>query len=339
MNRQKRNFLKLAGFLSLTTALPRWSWAQTPVLTGSTMGTSYRIHIRNRPEALYLRKLKRQIENLFETTESLMSLYRRDSELSRINRSENTDWQPVSNHTRRVLKTALSVRIKSDGAYNPFTGLMVKHWGFGSGGLSDKGVNSPALKNLVKATNDAKLDLGIDALRKSQSGTQLDLNGIAKGYTVDRITTLLESQGVDHFLIEIGGEIFVRGDGPDGDGWRIGIVGPNNNIVTVLQLSNQAVATSGDHIHYYMLNNRRYSHLIDPRTGTPIRHDLALVSVLASNVMQADAWSTALMIMGPEKGQQYAMENSMAALFLTRHKDGLDVMTTPAYQNHLVEYI
>ena len=168
-------------------------------------------------------------------------------------------------------------------------------------------------------------------MQKPSPDVAVDLNGIAKGDAVDRVVKSLQARGIENCLVEIGGEVRCAGQ-LDGRSWQVGIRGPDNDIISRIPLSGTAVATSGDHIHYFELNGKRYSHLLDPVTGKPVLHDLALVSVVAETTRLADAWSTALMVLGPEAGLALANRRQLAALFVQRQTSGWRIMRTPSYR-------
>ena len=303
------------------------------------MGTWYKIQLHRVPDGLYLPKLKHRIEKVLETTDRLMSTYRSTSELSRFNASMSTNWQPVSTGTSRVIDGALGLYKESSGAFNPATGPLVDYWGFG---VNPKIVPDASLlppKALLSRVQDAGIELKSGQIRKRHPRAALDLNAIAKGDAIDGVARLMEQFGVFNYLIEIGGEIRTGGTGPGDTNWRVGLENPAGKILATADLHGQAIATSGDYIHFFTQNGKRYSHLIDPRLGKPVDHDLSLVSVVAASAMEADAWATALLVMGLEEGVQYAQENRLAALFLQRTENTWKPILTPAIEQFNIAYI
>jgi thiamine biosynthesis lipoprotein len=296
------------------------------------MGTYYRIRIQHAPVGLYLPKLKRAIEQVLETTEALMSTYRTDSELSRFNASPTSRWLNVSAGTARVVQTALRVQRESNGAFNPAAAPLVDYWGFGpmpgSYG-SAAGLVPPELLTRVAA---AKIELKAGRMRKHHKAAALDLNAIAKGDALDGVVDVLERAGVTDYLVEIGGEIRARGAGPGGAGWRIGLDNPGGGVRPIIRLHGKAVATSGDYVNYFMRDGKSYCHILDPRTGRPVEQGLSMVSVVADSAIEADAWATALFVMGPDNGLRHALRNAMAVLFLRREGDEFVEFATPAFQ-------
>lgn len=335
MNFSRRQLLQLFGVLCLTPTLPRWAWSKTPALEGQTMGTRYRIQVRNRSQSVYLPTLKHQIEGVLTRVDRAMSLYRPDSELSLFNQSPSQRWKPLSDTTASIIETALTIHRQSGGAFNPLTATRVNDWGFGPAtrSLQTRTLAEPFIAPMSTAVPeaDSELQLAPNRIRKHHPDTALDLNGIAKGGAVDQVADVIAESGIDDYLVEIGGEIKTGGRGPDGDGWLVGIEHPTGGLASVIQLSNQAIATSGDYIHFFLHQGRRFSHLIDPRTGNPVTHNLALVSVIADHAIEADAWATALMIMGPEQGWQFALEHEIPALFGIRRYTDIQFHPTPLF--------
>jgi thiamine biosynthesis lipoprotein len=296
------------------------------------MGTHYRIRIQHAPVGVYLPKLKRTIEQVLEMTQALMSTYRADSEISNFNASATSRWQNVSAGTARVVQTALRVQRESNGAFDPAAAPLVDYWGFGPmPGPYDRaaGLVPPELLTRVAG---AKIELRAGRMRKHHKGAALDLNAIAKGDALDGVAGVLERAGVTDYLVEIGGEIRAKGAGPGGAGWRIGLDNPGGGVRPIIRLHGKAVATSGDYVDYFMRDGKRYCHILDPRTGRPVEHGLSMVSVVADSAIEADAWATALLVMGPDKGVRHAMRNAMAVLFVRRERDEFLEFATPAFQ-------
>ena len=330
MDYDRRQLLRLTGVLALAPMIPRWAWATPPDLVGRTMGTTYRIRIADDIPRSSLPRIRRSIENTLTELEQRLSLYRPHSELSRLNRRTEKTPLPVNSDTMALLRSALHIKATSGGAFSPFTASLGEQWGFGPQGRA--GLRPPV--DIRSVNPDPSLELSGDTIRMLSPGVGLDLNGIAKGDAVDRVMDRLARHGIHNCLVEIGGEIACSGM-LEGNAWRVGIQGPEGDLVSHITLDGASVATSGDHVHFYMLNGRRYSHLMDPSTGRPVDHDLALVSVVAANTRIADAWSTALMVLGPEAGYAMATQLQLAALFIQRKPGGWAISRTPTY--HLLE--
>ncbi|GAB6068213.1 FAD:protein FMN transferase ApbE [Methylothermus subterraneus] len=308
---------------------------------GLALGTSFTVKATRIPPEIDSEKLKAQLEARLEEVDKQMSTYLPDSELSRFNRSESLDWQPVSEDLAKVVATALEVSRWSEGAFDVTVGPLVNLWGFGP---DPKRTEAPFAEAIEAAKarigyQNLEVRLAPPALRKRRPDLYVDLSAIAKGFAVDRLGEYLESLGIYDYLVEIGGEVRVRGKSPRGKGWRIAIEKPVpkvRQIEKVLELSDIAVATSGDYRNYFEADGKRFSHTIDPRTGWPIAHRLASVTVLCHTTMQADALATALMVLGPESGFAKAEKENIAALFIVKENEGgFSEKPTSAFLRHV----
>lgn len=275
--------------------------------------------------------------------DAVFSTYRDDSELSRLNaRSTSPEPQPVSAELARVLSVAAAIARASGGALDPTVGPLVDRWGFGPAGVSApptpaaiadglRGVGMAAVqirRAPAPAAADAPAATGEHHLVAFTAPRRLDLSALAKGRGVDLVAEALQVGGCAHFLVDIGGEIRVRGRSPRGAPWRLGIeqpgaLAPGYRPLPALVLTEGAVATSGDYRNYREVDGVRRSHLIDPRTGYPIAHALAAVTVWHPQTMHADAWATALNVLAPAEARETAEREGLVAAFLLRRSDGL----------------
>lgn len=304
-------------------------------LTGSTMGTQYAITIAA-PGAIDADALKIHIEALLSDISATMSTYDPISELSILNNNPSTDWIEVSAPLYTVLEAALVVAIDSGGAFDVTVGPLVNLWGFGpdrgAGVVPDASALASARERV--GINKFKLRAHPSALRKRLPDIYIDLSGIAKGYAVDRLADLLQRAGSENFLIDIGGELRALGKNPKGQDWRIGIENPvydGREIGRSIPLRNAGLASSGNYRNFFQSDGVRYGHTIDPRTGAPVQHRLAGVTVLNSTAMLADAWATALMGLGFEAGIKSADEHGLAAMFIVREADDWKTYTTEPF--------
>ena len=298
-------------------------------LTGNTMGTSYTVKYRSPLGTPPSHVMQEDIGHRLAQINQIMSTYDPESELSRLNRADTTDWIPVSSHLYIVLKTALEINRQSKGAFDITIGPLVNLWGFGPNIRLESIPDQTGIAAALERTGPDKLVLheSSSAVRKTRSDVYVDLSGIAKGYAVDQIAVALEHHGIAHYMIEIGGEIRARGTNVQEVPWRIGIdkpQSPGRSIQKVLSLKSTAMATSGNYRNYFMINGRRYMHVIDPVTGWPAENHLASVTVLADTCMLADAWATALLVLGLERGMVIAEQLGLPALFIVNH-DGIFV--------------
>lgn len=281
--------------------------------------------------------IQKAVEAELESVNASMSTYRPGSEISRINNSYSVD-EPVvlSPGFSEVLQAALDVGARSGGAYDVTVGPLVDLWGFGAGSDDDWGVpSSRQVEAALARVGQSALEW--DAARGAlvrRSPVHLDFSSIAKGYGVDRVAEVLESAGVVDYLVEVGGEMRVSGVSPRGDAWRIAIESPmagQRGVAEALELTDIAIATSGDYRNYVEVGGQRYSHTLDPRTGYPVTHNLVSVTVLHERCMMADAWATALGVVGLEEALRLATEHDLAVYLITRDGDDLKSQSSPAF--------
>lgn len=310
---------------------------QPVTITAPTMGTQYTVKLYDVPAGTSEAELKTGIESQLNQINSAMSTWQDDSELSRFNQNESTDWFEVSPETASVVAEAIRIHKLSSGAFDVTVNPLLKLWGFGPYGRPEKTPSAAQIAAVQPVIGSDKIEVRTDppALRKTHPSAQIVLSGIAKGYAVDRVADWLTEQQIATFLVEIGGEVRAKGTKPDGMPWSIGIEKPTpdqRSVQRVIQLSNRALATSGDYRNFYEEAGQRYSHTIDPRTGKPITHRLAAVSVVAESCMTVDAIATALMVLGPEAGYNLAVEQKWAAYFLVHDGEQFVEKQTPQFE-------
>lgn len=312
----------LLGRLLLTPSLPLIH------LQGQTMGTQYSIKFRHPRGDEIASILQKKIDSMLDGINHSMSTYDPASELSRFNQQRTTDWIPLSAELLTVLDAALEIGRKSEGAFDITIGPLVNLWGFGPEFRSNQIPDEEAINRLRQQVGQDKLQLDHDrgVVRKLQPDIYIDLSAIAKGYAVDQIAQLFLSSGIDHFMIEIGGEIRAQGSNAQGSAWRIGIEKPQRHaqaVQKVLPIHDTALATSGDYRNFFELDGKYYSHLIDPTSGWPIENRPISVTVLAEQCMQADAWATALVVLGHEQGLRIAEKIGLPVLFLVNQNGSI----------------
>ncbi len=309
-------------------------------LAGPTMGTRYTVKVVA-PGAVPEEgrdALEVVVEQALEQVDSAMSNWRDDSELARFNR-HGTEPFIASAPFVEVMSTALEVAEASGGAFDVTVGPLVDAWGFGPEAVT-VGPTDEQLASLLAASGAEHLSVDVRSgwIRKNLEAVRVDLSALAKGYAVDRVAAVLSEAGYSNFMVEIGGEVVARGNNPDDQPWQIGIEVPDperRTVQTVVKLDGEALATSGDYRNFRLEDGRRISHLIDPRTGRPVDPSLASVSVVASTCMVADAWATALSVLGPDEGLKSAQEQGLAALFIFRREDGtLSEVSTESFELH-----
>ena len=308
-------------------------------LSGATMGTTWHISYITPKVVPDQDQLQSGVEDILETVNQRMSTYLPESEMSQFNTLETNTWFKVSPEFFAVLSAALEIGRQSEGAYDVTVAPLVELWGFGSSGV----VSHPpkALEITTQMLNIGQGNLRLDRANAHIMKLQelsLDFSSLAKGYAVDRVAEWMISKGVDRFMIEVGGELRLSGISGRGDSWRIAIEqpeAPGGSVAVTMGLTDVAVATSGDYRNYFVAEGQRYSHMIDPRSGYPIAHDLVSVTVVHQNCMIADAWATALTVLGSERAMAVAQAQGLAVYFIRRVGGDFEHSHTSLFSDYL----
>lgn len=295
-------------------------------LAGATMGSTFSVRIAGGPFAAgFEREAHEAVSAAFAGVVDRMSTYDPGSEVAGLNRHMASTPFGLSAQTLAVLERAQQVARLSEGAFDVTVAPLVGAWGFGAAASPRTGLpDARALASPV-GWRALTLDFGARQARKADGALQIDLSGIAKGHAVDRAAEALAAMGVQHFMVEAGGEIRTRGRNGEGRPWQIAVERPDawpQQVQRVVPLAGGSIATSGDYRSYWEHAGRRIHHEIDPRTRAPAAHRLASVSVLHEECMAADAWATALFVLGPERGLALAEAERQAALFILREPGG-----------------
>ncbi len=325
----------LAGLL-----LPAWKASQAAKtaieFSGTTMGTTYSLKAWWGESIILQEDIDRRLENINQ----MMSTYLPDSELSRFNNLAAGDWFEVSEETAFVVTKALHYHQLTTGASDVTVGPLVRLWDFGPGrhtiGAKLKTPSEETIAAALECSGANKLEVRQDppSLRKNQDGLEVDLSSIAKGYAVDVLADFLLEHGYQNFMVEIGGEVRAQGTRQDGKIWRIGVEKPDlkqRAIHKIVSLQDQALATSGDYRNFREFDGKKYSHIIDPKTGRPLPYRGWSVTLLAPTCLEADALATALLVMGEDRGYDWCVEHEVAALFLIRQRDEIVEVATPKF--------
>ncbi|MDG2525525.1 FAD:protein FMN transferase [Stenotrophomonas sp. HITSZ_GD] len=311
---------------------------EVAALGGATMGTRWHVRLAVR-RGRDLHGLHAGIQGVLDDVVAQMSQWEAGSAISRYNGAARGTRHRLPAGFAHVMSVALEVAQASGGAFDPTLGPLVALWGFGAsrGPLrvpSDAEREATAQRigwsRLVWDANSAEL--------LQPGGLALDLSAIAKGYGVDAVAAYLQHAGVDAALVEVGGELFGYGDKPDAQPWRVLVESaPEEDAASalpprVVALRGRAIATSGDRWHHFDAGDERYSHTFDPRLRRPVPRAPAAVSVVAADATHADAWATAMTVLGPEEGLALAERLHLAVRFLSRDGTGLRERLSPAFE-------
>lgn len=330
-----RRFLPPALFLIAITVAWLWRTGDPRVLStfrGQTMGTTYTVKIISKVplNGEQNARVGTLINQTLAAVNQSMSTYIKDSEISRLNRASGPF--EASEPLVALIQDARSISEASGGAFDVTVGPLVNAWGFGP----DKHGTPPdaaTVAALSEKIGYQKLSIAGRVITKAHPEMYVDLSAIAKGYGVDRVFEVLRDVGHTDLLVEIGGETRAQGRNEHDAPWRIGIEKPESGsrqILEAIPVDTMAMATSGDYRNFYEKDGQRISHTIDARTGKPITHRLASVSVLHPRCALADGWATALNVLGPEEGVKLAESQGLAALFIVREADGTPTVTRTA---------
>ena len=278
--------------------------------SGETMGTTYQIIIiinsNNKVDAIQLQKqLQEKVDSLLIQINNIFSTYIENSELTQFNDNLSTIPYKISPEFLELYEKAVSISLSSDGSFD-FTVLpLVKLWGFGQDFNISQIPSHKIIQEKLNYSGIDKLEFENDSLRKENQHTQIDFSAIAKGWGVDQAALLLDDLGFENYMVEIGGEIMVSGLNNFNSKWTIGVLDPEyiaSELYAEIHITDAAVATSGSYNNYFTLENIDYSHILDPKTGYPIQHDLVSATIVAQDCATADAIATAVMVKGFDEG-------------------------------------
>ena len=309
-------------------------------LSGFTMGTTYHVKFLSLEKInIDEVKYKSDIDSILIQVNNEMSTYIDSSEISRFNRLGKNDWFPISNDFYNVLQVALMLCEGTNGAYDITIGPLVNLWGFGPdirNNIIPAQQKIDSVKNLV-GYKYLELRSKPKSMKKVIDGLYLDLSSIAKGFGVDKVSEFLLDSGINNFMVEIGGEVRTNGINQDNVIWEIGISAPDgsNSIATIIPLENKALATSGSYNNFFEVAGKKFSHTIDPRTGNPVTHNLVSVSVISNSCMLADGLATAIDVLGPVDGYNFALKEGIPIIMFINKNNEFNEKRTPAFQELL----
>lgn len=302
------------------------------VFSGNTMGSTYTVKVvASRPITQEEKvAIANAIEKVLADIDVRLSTYRDDSELSRFNAQRELAPFPFSKESLEVLALSQKISQETNGAFDITVSPLVELWGFGRKRKAENDSRVPTPEDIAAAKmkvgyDKISIDLAAGTAQKSNPDVVCDVGAIAPGYASDKVAEAINQLGFENYMVEIGGEVRARGHNPEGNLWRIGIEKPDpegRTVQRVVSLDDAALSTSGDYRNYFEKDGKRYCHEIDPRTGRPIEHNLASVSVIAPDCASADAYATALMVLGHEEGKAFAEKHNLPAYFILHNKDG-----------------
>lgn len=286
--------------------------------SGTTMGTYYRVHIKC-PKPVHQAQIELQLIWMVRT----FSTWEDNSLISKFNSHAANEWFPIPDYFHTVIEQSKHISQMTDGAFDVTIAPLVDVWGFGASD-EEEIPSDTEIADLLTHVDYENLELreSPPALKKHQE-LRLDVAGIAKGFSVDRLAKMLDSHMCSDYLIDIGGEIRVKGLNPFANPWQIGIESPQGDgkVLDSFALSDMSVATSGNYRNFRVENGVTYSHIIDPRTGYPVDHNLVAVTVLHDSCATADAFATAMLVLGLEGSVELADRQDLAAIFITHDKE------------------
>ena len=297
-------------------------------LKGNTMGTYYVINVISVPPKFKIKKIEKEVKDTLSKANKILSNWDKNSEISTINKFNNTTPIKISNELNEVFKTASEINIKTNGFFDITLDPIIELWGFGYKSKQTKTAPSEQqIKNTLSIVGQRSLlDINYEnnELIKKNKNLKINLSSIGKGFGIDLIGKKLNQLGIKNYLINIGGDILTKGHNKKNKNWIIGIENPNLKeklIKDIVNLTNKGLATSGDYKNFFTKDGKRYSHIINPKTGKPIMHSTKSVTVIHDNSMKADGWATALLALGSVDGLKIAEKEKIAVLFIDEIDD------------------
>lgn len=316
------------------------------MISGETMGTTYTVKVvggvdvQGFDQGFDKESLGARLDSELKRLNGLMSTYDPTSELSRFNQAGVSELFPVSSEVLEVLQFSKIIHEQSHGAFDVTVGPLVNLWGFGPDPSQDAVPSDEAISLAMARTGFRFLKPGNGTLRK-EVDLYVDLSAIAKGYAVDRLAKILDEAKISHYLVEVGGELRAKGRNERNSPWTVAVEAPvrfQRSVFRIIELGSMSMATSGDYRNYFEVDGKRYSHTIDPRTGWPISHHIASVTVLASSAVLADGYATAINVLGPQAGLALAEAQNLAVLVIIKTADGFEERSSSALDAYMEDH-
>nr|WP_256574102.1 MULTISPECIES: FAD:protein FMN transferase [unclassified Pseudomonas] len=301
---------------------------------GPTMGSHYSIQYVRHSAGPAPKTVQAEVENILAEVDRQFSTYRGDSDVERFNALPANSCQVMPGPVLALIRVGEQLSIQSEGAFDLTVEPLLNLWGFGPQSREEKVPAAETLTLVRQRVGHGHLRIEGDRLCKD-AAVEVDFNSIAAGYAVDRIAARLQALGIDSYLAEATGELKAVGRKPDGSAWRIALEEPRDDrqvAERVIEVNGYGVSTSGDYRHYFEQGGQRYSHTFDARTGAPVLHNLASVTVIHPSALMADGLSTLLLILGPERGWDYAEKHGIGVFFVLRDGNGFVTRTNDAFE-------
>lgn len=306
------------------------------VLSGNIMHTYYQVKICDKEIP---QNLKIELEKILTVVDNQFSSYASGNKIAEINKNAGVRAVKVPPQLCFVIKKALEIAQKSDSAFDPTIGPLVDLWDF------KNSRQFPPFRQEVEKTkqlvNWREVEVENCRVFLKRKGMKLQLSGLAKGYGIDLAADFLKKSGIKNAMVEIGGDIYCFGTGPNGENWRIGIRDPihKDRLIAELSITDIGIATSGNYENYIWWQGRMYGHLIDPRSGYPVDNGIQSVTIIAPTCVEADAWATAVFVLGWEKGRGVILDNPQLEGVIIRKNDSrIDVWTSPGIKDKIILY-
>lgn len=316
--------------------------ASALVLEGRTMGTFWRVSLAN-IDAGRKQSLQNTIQQQLDSDDRELSTWKADSVLSRFNQYRGDEPQPVSDNMADIVTLAMRIGQKTQGKMDITVGPLVNLWGFGP-------VKQPNAAPTQAQIEAARALTGLQHLRviqrsegaylqKDLPDLYVDLSTMGEGFATDHLARLMEKEGINNYLVSVGGAVLTRGTNAEGKPWKVAIQKPTdkeNAVQAVVDLQGHGISTSGSYRNYYELDGKRISHIIDPTTGEPIQHKLVSATVIATTALEADGWDTGLMVLGEEQAKALALREHLAVYLIAKQGDGFSSWMSPQFKAFLL---
>ncbi|WP_448118332.1 FAD:protein FMN transferase [Pseudomonas serbica] len=328
LNRWQAVFLVLIGTLSAC-----GNGESMESFGGPTMGSTWSIKYVRHAGLPAPAEVQAQVEKILAEVDRQMSTYRIDSDIERFNALPANHCLVMPAPILELVRVGEQLSVQSEGSFDLTVEPLLNLWGFGPQAREEKIPTAQALADARRRVGHEHLRIDGDRLCKN-AAVEVDFNSIAAGYAVDTIAAKLEAMGIHDYLAEATGELKAAGRKPDGTPWRIALEEPRDDqqvTERIIAVDGYGLSTSGDYRHYFVQGGQRFSHTLDARTGTPVSHNLASVTVIHPSALMADGLSTLLLILGPERGWDYAEKHGIGAFFVMRTDTGFVTRSSQAF--------